>query len=169
MDYIATPDRLRNSLTGTDLRQACSSRHPLGENIRVSQFLGKLLVDFVPSQNALVSNLAVSRVILWKCVCHSSSPVRWLQVAFSRCKLQLSPGTGSLRRILWFADCNTEHQWFAIWSVSATFFFFFKSEAMNPFMIIFLFLVLWLINIALQKKAYTRRASDKAQVVVVVQ
>lgn len=40
---------------------------------------------------------------------------------------------------------------------------------MNPFMIIFLFLVLWLINIVLQKKAYTRRTSDEAQVVVVVQ
>lgn len=168
MDYIVTPDRLRNSLTGTDLRQACSSRHPLGENIRVSQFLGKLLVDFVPSQNALVSNLAVSRVILWKCVCHSSSPVRWLQVAFSRCKLQLSPGDlepseDSLIRWLqhWTSMiCNL---------ISFSHIFFFKSEAMNPFMIIFLFLVLWLINIALQKKAYTRRASDKAQVVVVVQ
>lgn len=135
MDYIVTPDRLRNSLTGTDLRQACSSRHPLGENIRVSQFLGKLLVDFVPSQNALVSNLAVSRVILWKCVCHSSSPVRWLKSCI------FTPGTfprglgafggffDSLIATLNINDLQSDQ--------FQPHFFFFKSEAMNPFIIFF--------------------------------
>ena len=58
-----------------------------------------------------------------------------------------------------------KHQWFVIWSVSATFFFFF--EAKNQF--ICLFIVLWLIKFALQRKAFTRRTSDEVQVIAVVQ